>query len=93
MIRPEKVLMQAEAEAPDACNGMCVAPGVVREVVYLGASTHSVVGLDAGATLTVAASPARAEPRFRSAVVRGEVGQGMHLPGRQGLVELIRRQG
>ena len=32
----------------------CVAPGVVREVVYLGASTHSIVELDAGTTLTVA---------------------------------------
>ena len=39
---------------PPADAETCVAPGVVREVVYLGASTHSVVELDAGATLTVA---------------------------------------
>jgi putative spermidine/putrescine transport system ATP-binding protein len=54
VIRPEKLLMHAEAEAPAASAETCVASGVVREVVYLGASTHSVVGLDAGATLTVA---------------------------------------
>ena len=54
VIRPEKLLMHAEADAPAADARTCVAPGVVREVVYLGASTHSVVGLDAGATLTVA---------------------------------------
>ena len=38
VIRPEKVLMHAEATAPTAAAS-CVAPGVVREVVYLGAST------------------------------------------------------
>ncbi len=54
MIRPEKLQMHAEADAPAPSADTCVAPGVVREVVYLGASTHSVVGLDAGATLTVA---------------------------------------
>jgi putative spermidine/putrescine transport system ATP-binding protein len=54
VIRPEKLLMHGEGEAPTASSETCVAPGVVREVVYLGASTHSVVGLDAGATLTVA---------------------------------------
>jgi putative spermidine/putrescine transport system ATP-binding protein len=53
VIRPEKLLMHVEAEAPRADVETCVAPGVVREVVYLGSSTHSVVGLDAGATLTV----------------------------------------
>ena len=50
--------MLAESDAPAADQPhdqeTCVAPGVVREVVYLGASTHSVVELDAGATLTVA---------------------------------------
>ena len=46
--------MHAEAQAPAADAETCVAPGVVREVVYLGASTHSIVELDAGATLTVA---------------------------------------
>jgi putative spermidine/putrescine transport system ATP-binding protein len=54
VVRPEKLLMHAEADAPTADASRCVAPGVVREVVYLGASTHSVVELDAGATLTVA---------------------------------------
>ena len=58
VIRPEKLVMHAEADAPAAGPAgdpeMCAAPGVVREVVYLGASTHSVVELDAGATLTVA---------------------------------------
>jgi putative spermidine/putrescine transport system ATP-binding protein len=53
VIRPEKLLMHAEHEAPAADGDTVVAPGVVREVVYLGASTHSIVGLDAGPTLTV----------------------------------------
>jgi putative spermidine/putrescine transport system ATP-binding protein len=53
VIRPEKLLMHAESGAPTADASTCVAPGVVREVVYLGASTHSIVELDAGATLTV----------------------------------------
>jgi putative spermidine/putrescine transport system ATP-binding protein len=54
VIRPEKVQMLAPADAPAADAETCVAAGVVREVVYLGATTHSVVELDAGATLTVA---------------------------------------
>jgi putative spermidine/putrescine transport system ATP-binding protein len=54
VIRPEKLLMHPAADAPPADAATCVAPGVVREVVYLGASTHSVVELDAGARLTVA---------------------------------------
>ena len=54
VVRPEKVQMVAPADAPAADSATCVAPGVVREVVYLGASTHSVVELDAGAVLTVA---------------------------------------
>jgi len=53
VVRPEKLTMHAEDDAPTGAE-VCVAPGVVREVVYLGASTHSVVELDAGATLTVA---------------------------------------
>ena len=53
VVRPEKLHMHAEAEAPVGGPEECVAPGVVREVVYLGASTHSVVELDAGTTLTV----------------------------------------
>jgi putative spermidine/putrescine transport system ATP-binding protein len=54
VIRPEKLLMHAESAAPRADEECFVAPGVVHEVVYLGASTHSIVELDAGATLTVA---------------------------------------
>jgi putative spermidine/putrescine transport system ATP-binding protein len=53
VVRPEKLQMDAEPGAPSADASTCVAPGVVREVVYLGASTHSIVELDAGATLTV----------------------------------------
>jgi putative spermidine/putrescine transport system ATP-binding protein len=53
VIRPEKLLMHAEGQAPTADGSTFVAPGVVREVVYLGASTHSIVELDAGPTLTV----------------------------------------
>src|SRR4051794_31065721 len=46
VIRPEKVSLAARAPA---APGRCSAAGVVREVVYLGASTVSVVDLDAGA--------------------------------------------
>jgi putative spermidine/putrescine transport system ATP-binding protein len=53
VVRPEKLQMDAESGAPAPDASTCVAPGVVREVVYLGASTHSIVELDAGATLTV----------------------------------------
>jgi putative spermidine/putrescine transport system ATP-binding protein len=53
VVRPEKVRMHAEGQAPPADSGTYAAPGVVREVVYLGASTHSLVELDAGPTLTV----------------------------------------
>ena len=42
------------AEEPPAEAGLCSAPGVVREVVYLGATTMSVVDLDAGTALTAA---------------------------------------
>jgi putative spermidine/putrescine transport system ATP-binding protein len=53
VIRPEKVEMLPEDDKGRADADRCVAPGVVREVVYLGATTHSVVELDAGATITV----------------------------------------
>lgn len=53
VIRPEKVRLVSPEQAPAADDQTCTAHGVVREVVYLGASTHSVVDLDAGATLTV----------------------------------------
>ena len=54
VIRPEKLRMEAEGKAPAADADTVTSPGVVREVVYLGASTHSVVELDAGGRLTVA---------------------------------------
>ncbi|MET1060902.1 MAG: ABC transporter ATP-binding protein [Nocardioides sp.] len=54
VIRPEKVWMLGPGEAPAGAGDRCVARGTVREVVYLGSVTHSVVDLDAGATLTVA---------------------------------------
>jgi putative spermidine/putrescine transport system ATP-binding protein len=54
LIRPEKVRMVAPDDPPAADDGTCLADGVVREVVYLGATTNSVVELDAGTTLTVA---------------------------------------
>ena len=53
VIRPEKLSMTTPDAAPSAGDGTCVARGVVREVVYLGATTHSVVDADAGVTLTV----------------------------------------
>ncbi len=51
-IRPEKVTLVAPG-SEQSDGALCTAPGVVREVVYLGAATHSVVDLDAGATITV----------------------------------------
>jgi putative spermidine/putrescine transport system ATP-binding protein len=51
VVRPEKVRL--EAEAPADTSDLCVAPGVVREVVYLGAATSTVVQLDDGPTMTV----------------------------------------
>ena len=53
VIRPEKVQLLAPAADLPAGVETCVAPGVVRDVVYLGSATHSIVELDAGATLTV----------------------------------------
>ncbi|MBB6567462.1 ABC transporter ATP-binding protein [Kribbella sandramycini] len=50
-VRPEKIRLQP-AGAP-AEPGRCTALGVVREVVYLGAATQSVVDLDAGGSLLV----------------------------------------
>jgi putative spermidine/putrescine transport system ATP-binding protein len=56
VIRPEKIALSPEEGPGDSADlaGTAVrAPGVVREVVYLGASTHTVVELDTGTTLTV----------------------------------------
>jgi putative spermidine/putrescine transport system ATP-binding protein len=51
-VRPEKIHLHTDLDetTPGDSQG---AQGVVREVVYLGAATHSVVELDAGGTLTV----------------------------------------
>jgi putative spermidine/putrescine transport system ATP-binding protein len=54
VIRPEKIGMTAVEAAPAPDAGTCVAAGTVRDVVYLGSSTHSLVELDAGPRLTVA---------------------------------------
>ncbi len=52
-IRPEKITLHAGHVDVPGDGDLCVATGVVGEVVYLGASTHSVVDLDAGGRLTV----------------------------------------
>jgi len=49
-VRPEKITMLAPGEPADAYD---VEPGVVSEVVYVGAVTRYVVDLDAGGRLTV----------------------------------------
>jgi putative spermidine/putrescine transport system ATP-binding protein len=50
-IRPEKIrLAPARVPIPD---DHASTRGVVREVVYLGAATHTIVDLDGGGTLTV----------------------------------------
>jgi putative spermidine/putrescine transport system ATP-binding protein len=50
-IRPEK--LRIEASGATAGTDEVAAPGVVREVVYVGPTTHSIVELDAGPRLTV----------------------------------------
>ncbi len=50
-VRPEKLRVAASGTRPDADE--VSVPGRVREVVYLGPSTHAVVELDAGPRLTV----------------------------------------
>jgi putative spermidine/putrescine transport system ATP-binding protein len=52
-IRPEKITLRPGRTDLGADGDRCVATGVVTEVVYLGASTHSVVDLDGGGRLTV----------------------------------------
>ncbi len=53
-VRPEKILLRHPDEPAPAAEGeTCEAKGTVREVVYLGSATHSVVDLDAGGRLTV----------------------------------------
>jgi len=54
VVRPEKIRMTAaDAAGPASADGVVLAPGVVREVAYLGALTNTVVELDAGPTVTV----------------------------------------
>jgi putative spermidine/putrescine transport system ATP-binding protein len=50
-VRPEKLRLVPPGGALDSDE--VAAPGVVREVVYLGPSTHTIVELDAGPRLTV----------------------------------------
>jgi putative spermidine/putrescine transport system ATP-binding protein len=50
-VRPEKIRMLAEGEAPAA--GDETERGVIREVIYIGSVTRFVVDLDAGGALTV----------------------------------------
>ena len=52
-IRPEKITLRPGRTEASYDGEVCVATGVVSEVVYLGASTHSVVDLDVGGRLTV----------------------------------------
>jgi putative spermidine/putrescine transport system ATP-binding protein len=53
-IRPEKIRIEAPGRIDiGASNGLCVAAGHIREVVYLGVHTRYVVELDAGGELTV----------------------------------------
>jgi putative spermidine/putrescine transport system ATP-binding protein len=55
VIRPEKIVMHPESQLGGTSSTEDVtAAGVVREVSYLGSSTHSVVQLDDGPLLTVA---------------------------------------
>jgi putative spermidine/putrescine transport system ATP-binding protein len=50
-VRPEKLRLAAPGAAP--ASDEVAAPGIVREVVYLGPSTHTIVELEAGPRLTV----------------------------------------
>jgi putative spermidine/putrescine transport system ATP-binding protein len=52
-IRPEKITLLPGRVDGAAGDGVCTATGVVGEVVFLGAATHSVVDLDGGGRLTV----------------------------------------
>ncbi|MEU4195196.1 ABC transporter ATP-binding protein [Kribbella sp. NPDC026611] len=53
-VRPEKIRLEPHSTADGAAEpGRCTAAGVVREVVYLGSATQSVVDLDAGGSLIV----------------------------------------
>lgn len=49
VLRPEKIRMLAEGEAPEP--GMTVEPGQVEDVIYVGMTTRYVVHLDRGEQL------------------------------------------
>jgi putative spermidine/putrescine transport system ATP-binding protein len=51
-VRPEKVHLHHRTEATGGDDG-CRVSGVVTEVVYLGAATHSVVDVGDGVRITV----------------------------------------
>jgi putative spermidine/putrescine transport system ATP-binding protein len=51
-VRPEKVTLHREGEAGPV-EGRVTASGVVRDVVYLGSATQSIVALDGGVDLSV----------------------------------------
>jgi putative spermidine/putrescine transport system ATP-binding protein len=51
-VRPEKIHLHLDADAVPEDHGV-TAKGVVREVVYLGSATQSIVDLDGGGSLVV----------------------------------------
>jgi putative spermidine/putrescine transport system ATP-binding protein len=53
VVRPEKVTMVAPGALGRPDPDLCVAPGTIRDVVYLGSTTHSLVDLDVGGRMTV----------------------------------------
>jgi putative spermidine/putrescine transport system ATP-binding protein len=59
-VRPERITLLPESTAAGVPDGAVVAAGVVREVVYAGATTRVVVALDAGGELVALWSPALA---------------------------------
>jgi putative spermidine/putrescine transport system ATP-binding protein len=64
VVRPEKIqLILGDRDPSDAAT--CAATGVIREIVYLGAATQTVVALDAGGTLTTS-GPSSPHPVARS---------------------------
>ena len=50
-VRPEKIRIDQPGTTVDA--GRCAAEGVVEEIAYLGSTTHAIVALGTGVTLTV----------------------------------------
>jgi putative spermidine/putrescine transport system ATP-binding protein len=52
-VRPEKIRLEPADHPEELSADLCHARGTVRDVVYLGSSTHSVIDLDVGGRLTV----------------------------------------